>query len=195
MLFIIFSILTAPINGEKNSSSAARLVSIRVAGRRRRIFANLSGLLGCLFSTYCLRERCAFSWSLSTCCGFFKLEQSGLKSTIDFKKANSTKSISSLSRLNRSSLMLIILSSRLESCIIPFDFCSSLPSLCSMWTAASVNNGDNGKEEEHCATPNMKRSDQELCSKTSWSEVSRVRNAWMFRVQSTVKKRRRVAIS
>ena len=76
MLFIILSILTVPMSGKKKSSSAACLVSMRVAGSRRRIFANRSGLLGYLFSTYCLREQWAFSCSLSTCLGFFKLEQS-----------------------------------------------------------------------------------------------------------------------
>ena len=76
MLFIILSILTVPMSGKKKSSSAACLVSMRVAGSRSSIFANRSGLLGYLFSTYCLREQWAFSCSLSTCLGFFKLEQS-----------------------------------------------------------------------------------------------------------------------
>lgn len=57
MLFIILSILTVPMSGKKKSSSAACLVSMRVAGSRSSIFANRSGLLGYLFSTYCLREQ------------------------------------------------------------------------------------------------------------------------------------------
>ena len=76
---MMLSILTVPIRGEKNNSSAACCVNIRVAGRRSRIFANLSGLPGCAFSTYFLRAQCAFSCSLSTCLGFIRLEQSAQK--------------------------------------------------------------------------------------------------------------------
>lgn len=122
-------------------------------------------------------------------------ELPGLKRTMVFRNAYSTKSISSFSRLNKSSLMLIIFSRRFASLISPVGFWSSPPSLRSICTAARVNRGDNGKELEHCATPNMKRSDQEFCSKTSWSVVSRLRKAWIFRVQSTVRNKRRVAIS
>lgn len=118
-----------------------------------------------------------------------------LKSTIALRNAYSTESNSSFSRLNNKSLTLIIFSSMLGSLGNAGDLWSSLHSLRSMWTAASVNNGDKGKELEHCATPSMNRSDHVLCSRTSWSVFSRLRNTWIPRVQSTVRNKRRVAIS
>ena len=127
-----------------------------------------------------------------------KLEVFGipaLKSTIVFRNAYSTESNSSFSRLNKRSFTLIIFSTMFGSLVCTGDFRSPPPSLCSMCEAASVNNGDKGKELEHCATPSIKRSDQVLCSNTSWSLLSRLRKACMLRAQSTVRNRRRVAIS
>ena len=124
----------------------------------------------------------------------WKPDLPGLKRIIVLKNAYSTKSSSSFSRLSSSSFTLNTFSRTFWS-LVNKGLCSSSQSDRSMWTAASVNNGDRGNELEHCETPNMKRSDHELCSKTSWSALSKLRKAWMFLVQSTVRNRRRVAIS